>query len=234
MSIKTVIETIRSEEPLTMIEKRMFVEWSMTIHTGKMEGIPSISTSCFCNDRCKTRKENPKTICADCYVTSYLYRKSLIEKLEVNTKFYTTYELAPEDVPYINFLYCRYESFGDLNNTLQFKNFCTIARKNRHCTFVLWTKNPDIIKKAINNGVKIPKNLKIILSEIFTNNPINIKYFRKIKKIFPFVNKLFAVYEKEYIKEHKIVINCGLNNCLNCLKCYDQNNKTTLIREIKK
>ena len=234
--MQVIYDCIRRHGTLTSLEKRVFIERSISIHSGKMEGIPSISTSVKLNPNCKRNQACNSSICKHCYANSYAsFRKELRNKLEINTQFYTRYELTKKDVPMINSKIFRFESFGDLINTLQVKNYFTIARANKNTFFVLWTKNPEIIAKALDKyNVTIPKNFRIIISELYVNQAVNIRYFNNLKKLYPFMSKLFTVYSADYIQEHKIKINCGGKKCLDCLQCYDKSNRTKLVFEKQK
>lgn len=236
MSMQVIYDCIRRQGTLTSLEKRVFIEKSISIHSGKMEGIPSISTSVKLNPNCARNQACKGSICEHCYANSYAdFRKSLREKLEFNTIFYTTLELEKRDIPLINSKYFRFESFGDLINTLQVKNYFTIARANPDTYFVLWTKNPAIISKALDKyNIAIPKNFRIIISELYINRAVSIRYFNNLKKLYPFMNKLFTVYSADYIQENKIKINCGGKKCLDCLQCYDKSNRTKLVFEKQK
>ena len=231
-SLVSIIEKIERLDPLTDAEKMEYIQYSITEHEGKLAGIPSISTSCMGNPYCKARSENPDLICYYCYAMTYCdYRKSLKNKLYLNTLFYCNYDIPEKAVPLINALYFRFESFGDLINTRQFKNYCTIAKVNGFHA-ALWTKNCFIIAKAIHEGVKIPDNLKIINSLSRINQTLTKDVYRQRKNKYPFINALFAVYDPGYIQENKVNINCGGKSCRECgYKCYLKNNRTTLIRE---
>lgn len=233
MSMQVIYDCIRRHGTLTSLEKRVFIDNSISTHSGKMEGIPSISTSVKLNPHCITNQACEGTICQWCYANTYAgFRKQLRDKLEINTLFYTKYELTKKDIPLINSKYFRFESFGDLINILQVKNYFTIARANRDTYFVLWTKNPAIIARALNKyNITIPKNFRIIISELYVNQAVSIRYFNNLKKLYPFMNKLFTVYSADYIQEHKIKINCGGKKCLECLQCYDKSNRTKLVYE---
>ena len=56
--------------------------------------------------------------------------------------------------------------------------------------------------------IKKPKNVNIIYSSMFINKQVECDY--------PFVDKIFTVYDKDYIKDNKININCGGRSCLSC------------------
>ena len=236
--LEEVKEKIKRLEPLTSEDKRLYLSYALTSHTGKMEGIDSFSTAAEKNERCKARAKNPDLICFYCYAISIAeMRKGLKEKLILNTIFFTTYRLEKKDIPFINSAVFRLESFGDLNNTTQAINYILIVTVNSHCYFAWWSKNPDIIKKAMKEeGLKdLPVNTDIIYSIPEINPCMTRKIFLELKKEYPFIKKLFGVFTKQYIQENDIVINCGAKACLQkCRKCYTKSDRTIFIREQKK
>lgn len=231
MSIETIKECIMQGRDLVSLEKRVFIEYSMTNHSGKMEKIDSISTSALCNTACAVRCKIPCTICERCYARKLLkMRKTLREKLTVNHKFYTTYELTKKDVPSINAKVFRFESFGDLENELQVKNYFTIARANPETFFVIWTKNPHIIADAIKKyRIRKPKNFRVIASEYYINRPITDHVWDRYR----FIDKVFAVVTKDYARENSITPNCS-GRCADCMRCYNPNNVDKIIIEYLK
>lgn len=120
---------------------REYIEYSIATHSGKLSGIPSISTSVLCNPNCAKNAAVKGSVCAECYARGYAkHRSQLAEKLENNYRFYTSVNLTAGDVPFINSALFRLESFGDLANVQQFANYCMIAKANPQTRFVLWTK----------------------------------------------------------------------------------------------
>lgn len=235
-NIKTIIEKIKARQPLTDAEKMAYINYSITTHNGKMTGIPSISTSCLCNAHCIARSKNPDLICHYCYAMTYTdFRKTLREKLMVNTIFYTTYDIPKTAVPLINTLYFRFESFGDLVNETQVKNYFTITRVNKNVNCALWTKNPWIIDQALKDGVKKPSNMKIIYSIEKKNTVITMELFKEIKSRYPFIDAIFTVHDKKSIDENGININCGGKSCMECgFNCYRKSCRIRLINEMEK
>ena len=230
MAIETIKECIASNRTLTNLEKLVYIEYAITTHEGKMENIPSLSTSCLENKYCQARCKNGKTICRDCYAVRLLNgRKTVREKMAVNHKFFTTYDIPACAVPVINASIFRFESFGDLETPLQVKNYYSIARKNKGTVFALWTKNPHVIQAAIDKyGLRKPKNLIIIYSEPLLNAAI-----KDYSKIYKFVDKSFFVFTKDYAEKHGIKINCGAKDCNGCRICYTIGGEK-IIYEIKK
>ena len=137
----------------------------ITNHEGKMEGIPSISTSSLFNFNCIHRCNLQNTICSKCY-SNHLqgFRKQLREKLVRNTEILTTRLLTKLEIQNlcISSLFFRFEAFGDLINTTQFENYCNIARFFKNTKFAIWTKNPHVIVEYVKKGGRIPKNLTIV------------------------------------------------------------------------
>ena len=79
-------------------------------------------------------------------------------------------------------------------------------------------------KKEYN--IKKPSNLTIVYSSIFKNT-VTENIFKK----YAFIDKVFTVYTKDYIKENNVKINCE-KSCKNCLKCYKKNNIKYISEEI--
>lgn len=207
-------------------------------HDAKMHGIISLSTYVGNNTYCLARCNNcDNSICKYCYAASltgqrYYLKMKLIRIMAILTNV----ELCRDDIPVIpenEFKYFRFESFGDLNNKLQFKNYNLIAAVNPDINFTIWTKNPGIIQQCINGGLQLANNLICGLSSLYLNTP----EIEKAKK-YPFIRFLFTVYDDEYIKEHNIVINCGAKHCLTCGICYkylhENNTGLYIINERKK
>lgn len=182
-------------------------------HSGKMAGMQSISTSCKVNPNCRKYAKIKGSICEKCYADSQLSRwPSMQPCLERNTELLTKSILPIEELPVINVLYFRFESFGDLHNTTQLINYFNICKKNPGVKFALWTKNPHIVKEVADQK---PKNLQIVLSSLMMNTEIDISNM-------PYIDKVFTVYDKKTIEERNIKINCGANSCLACHKCYEK------------
>lgn len=197
-----------------------------TRHNGKMAGMVSLSTSVTTNERCAKNAQVKGSICEKCFAAKQInvfktMEKPLVENQRILTESIIDFDL----LPYINNLYFRFEAFGDLNNATQVKNYFNICYKNPGVKFALWTKNPDFIAQAIADGYEKPNNLNIVLSSLF----INVQR----KNPFPFVDKIFTVYDKQHIDENNIEINCGARNCLACGLCYNKNNIDIINEKLK-
>ena len=193
-------------------------------HTGKMAGMMSLSTSNLVNPFCKARRECKGSICEKCYAHTQMLRyTSMQECLANNFQILTTKLLGREEIPIINALVFRFEAFGDIYNEIQVANYFQICKANPAVRFALWTKNPAVVERAIMAFSK-PDNLVILLSSLYVNTQEDISKY-------PFVDKVFTVYDKETIKRDGIEINCGARNCFTCQKCYHKDNGETHIRE---
>lgn len=203
----------------------------VTYHTtGKLEGLTSINTSSLENNFCKKMASVEGTICSHCYARRQeSYRPSVKDCYSVNSKLLSNSVIEWDKLPYINALLCRYNSYGELINVTHFINLLNICIKNKHCTFVLWTKRPDIIETVLKTECK-PDNLRIIRSSVWLNIPQLTR--REVGKS-QIYDKLFTVYDRQYAKNCNIKINCSGRKCKDCMLCYTDND-TILINELVK
>lgn len=205
----------------------------ITIHkTGdKLENINSLNTSPLLNDYCIKRNMRKDLICHMCFSVRRLkYRKNNQPKFERNTKILTSCIIPEYAIPFLNALYFRIESFGDLMNDTQVINYINLINKNPLTNFAWWTKNPIFIKKAIEKGYAKPENVQIVFSVCKINGYCDIA---AIKKAFPFIDKIFVVYTQEYIDLHDVKINCGTLHCYQCLNCYKKGGNEIVNERIK-
>lgn len=195
-------------------------------HTGKMEGMQSISTSVTTNKRCEKNATIKGSICEKCFASKQVKIFPSMEKpLQQNQKILTREILPMDQIPTIYNKYFRFEAFGDLNNDIQVINYFNHCYKNPDVKFALWTKNPDYIAKAIKQGYEKPANLNIVLSSLFINVQRKTRY--------DFVDKVFTVYDKNHIEENEININCGARNCFKCGLCYEKNDVKIINEKLK-
>lgn len=212
-------------------------------HNGKMAGMNSLSTTCKCNEICKSRiaeafkaagintadpkkalkdyiKKNPLatniSICGFCFSDSQQdYMTSMITPLSRNYEILNNGIIHKDWIPTINALYFRGESFGDFASVNAVINFYNLARKNKNVNITAWTKNISFFVKAREAGHKKPKNFKLVFSSRFINNPAVVP-----ENATDLIDAIFTVYTEEYAKLHNIEINCGARACLSCLRCY--------------
>ena len=144
------------EKFLTVVETEKVTGVHYTVnHSGKMEVMQSLSTSCLCNEYCKNRSSNSELVCSHCYAQRQMKRyKNLNACLERNTEILTSRILKEAEIPMINASFFRFESFGDLINVTQVINYFNICKRNKHVHFALWTKNPWIIEEALETSEK--------------------------------------------------------------------------------
>lgn len=187
-------------------------------HNDKMSGLWSLSTSPLCNGNCLARVSNARMICSHCFSMVMNKRfKNLSVMLKNNFEVLTNEIIPVCDLPKIGSLYFRFESFGDIATEIQVVNYFNIALANPLVKCALWTKNPWIIERAIANyGLVKPENLVIIGSSYFVNEPMDAFYNK-----YSFIDKVFTVYDKTYIANANIEINCGARSCLQCGRCYE-------------
>ena len=230
ISIKTEIEKISKEmfnqykeifakevKEILLKEQKEKEVW-ITTHSGKLTGIQSINTNSLSNPYCVERSKNPKSICSRCYSNTLLkLREGLKNHLEHNSELLSRESIPYNDLPIINALYFRFQSFGDLINMTHLDNLVRIANKNPKVIFALWTKRTDLIKEYRYNidpflGLEFPNNMIMIYS-----NPMLDKPMREVPNGF---DKVFQVFSKHAVNAMGVYINCGARSCLTCLKCY--------------
>lgn len=182
----------------------------------KLKGIASINTSSLINSFCNKigcrsliRKDRNKiSVCELCYSEkNEVLRKALEKKLINNSKLLSEKLLDDKEIPFLNYAYVRFHSFGELINDIHMHNFYKIALMNPQTKFCLMTKRYDLV-------VKYPKlkNVIYIASSPIINKNIN-NYFN-------YFDKIFTVYSKEYANKNNIKINCEGRECIMCKKCY--------------
>lgn len=216
--------------PLTINEfEELLGVHCTTKHTGKMEGMASLSTACIVNPICIARSKVEGSICQKCFAERMFrqYGESFENCFVKNYEVMTGVEIPIELMPLLNYLIFRIESFGDVANETQAKNYWNLAKQNEYVTFGWWTKNYDIVAAIFDKYGK-PSNVKLIVSSPNLNEQLRLEDY-------PYADKIFTVYTKEYLKEHpEIVINCGGNKCLACQRCYRDGADDDYINEIKK
>jgi len=187
----------------------------------KMEGMQSLSTTMLSNPYCQKMRLNKKTVCSKCYAVRY------------NTKITDSFYLWNTDlletgdfvVPSITANVFRFNAIGELSSTNQFNSMLKIVTAHKKVTFSLWTKRVDIINEVFKD-VKKPKNLILIYSSPIMNTRANILKLEHFDKV-------FTVFNKEYINNNNIEINCGDKKCKDCMICYSKN-KIKYVNELAK
>ena len=192
-----------------------------------MSGMISFSTNATLNPICVERAKDTTSICHECYANAMLNNyKGLNECTKRNTEVFTSIILPKEDLPIINSACFRFEAFGDIQNGIQVVNYFNLASVNKHCTFTLWTKNPQIIANVIKDGYRKPENFIIGISSPHLNVVMPC--------VWDFVDFVFTVFTAEYAIQNNVEINCGSAHCLSCLKCYTKRNGVIYVNEMLK
>lgn len=212
-------------------EKKHGVHFTLN-HTGKMSGMASLSTSVIENPLCAKRARIKGSICEKCFAANMMkmYGDSFRDCFKHNTDVLTSVIIPVKEWPVINYRVFRLEAFGDIQNTTQVANYFNFAKRNPGTVFALWTKNPLIVAQAIADGHKKPRNMVIIFSSPMVNAKVNTE---TLFKVFPFIDKVFTVYDKKHVKENDIVINCGARNCLECGRCYSKRTGKEVREQLK-
>lgn len=195
-----------------------------TNHTGKMRGLWGISTSVTMNPICQQRVKDGESVCSHCFSQRMwnpdngTYRKQR-GCYEENFRILTTHLLEGDELPefpeYVAMV--RIESFGDVANVTQARNYIRIAANNPTKLVAAWTKNPGIWKRAIDIEGK-PKNLQLVLSSKKLNE-VELEQ----AEFWGFFDKVFTVFDKKTAKS--VEINCGARSCATCQRCYRKNPK---------
>lgn len=198
--------------------------------TGKMTGMPAITTSMLCNAHCQKLSNIIGTVCEKCYTMKYLKSRPAVEKCYAeNTDLLTSSIIPIKQLPFINASMCRLETFGDIVNTTHLQNYVNLIKKNNHCMFSLFTKNYTVVFDYFKTH-KQPKNLSIVISSLIINEPFELEF---IPDYLTNV-KIFTVYSKPFAKGNNVAINCGKNRCVDCRRCYTKNKNPIYVSEILK
>ena len=198
--------------------------------TGKMTGMPAITSSMLCNEHCQKLSNIIGTVCEKCYTMKYLKSRPAVEKCYAdNTELLTSSLIPIKQLPFINAAMCRLETFGDIVNTTHLQNYINLIKKNNHCMFSLFTKNYTVVFDYF-KAHKQPKNLSIVISSLILNEPFELEFLpQNLTNV-----KIFTVYTKPYAKGNNVIINCGKNRCVDCKRCYSKNKAPIYISELLK
>lgn len=194
--------------------------------SGKMSGIPSISTSCLVNPICQKRMKDGESICAHCFAEATLSRyKAAGQNAESNYHLLTESVLPLEMLPvFCNVALVRIESFGDVANVTQAINYANICKVNPSVHFAWWSKNMSIIKKAFDIVGK-PQNVIMVES----SEKLNVAKAPSTE----YVDKVFTVYDAKTIESENININCGARCCATCRRCYSAETEKVVSEKLK-
>lgn len=204
-----------------------------TQHTAKMAGVLSLSTDINTNAICQGRRKIAGSVCSVCF-SARMWNNETGRYRNVNAAFVRNTEilcgrlLKDEEIPVIDpavWPVFRFEAYADLQNVTQVLNYFKIARKNPGVKFALFTKNPGFISRAV-VVAQVPANLQIVLSSMGLNKPAN-------GERFPFVSKVFTVYDNATIDRDGVQINCGARSCKGCQLCYKPNPDGVRVMQVR-
>lgn len=184
----------------------------ITTHSGKMNGIRSISTNPLTNGFCQCMHSTPdeRMICKHCYAHTYAkMRPSLREHIQKNSEILSKAVLIPSVLPVYDDEFMRFNSFGEIINTNHLINLFSICNKNPQTTHVIYTKRMNLIEMF---HCFIPTNLIVVES-----NPV-INDAHSTPRSWA-ADYIFNVVTQKYAEEKHINITCT-KNCNVCRKCY--------------
>ena len=203
-----------------------------TNHTGKMQGLQSLSTSCLVNPICIKRMKDGDSICAHCFSASQQRRyKNMLPVLAENYRRLNERLLTPDEIPVITVRYFRFEAFGDVGTGIQAANYILIAAANPDTQFALFTKNLKIVE----DGIKLLKGLRAANLNIIYSSPLLNTPAKHIADRYNFIDSIFTVYDKTAAAN--VDINCGARSCATCGRCYrrrEHGNGVEYINELLK
>lgn len=208
--------------------------WIVNHMSNKLEGICSISSSVHDNCFCRARRKIKNCICSYCYAHNQQSYQTGLKEHNILNGIILRNILIP--VKYfkalkIFFPYLRIESFGDVQNVIQARNYIRIIKAFPEKRCAIWSKNLMIWAEAFEKEGK-PQNTTYVHSSSELNKPDEID-----RKKYKFVDHVFTVYTKDFIKKHNIKINCGGRKCMECIikkiNCYFRNTEFFINEEKK-
>lgn len=231
-----VLKTAKNAVKGANAEKLVSCLWTVNHTANKLEGITSISSSVHDNCYCKARRADTDSICSRCYAHSQQSYQTGLKEHNILNGIILRNVLLPVSVYKILpilFPVLRIESFGDVQNVTQARNYIRIIKANPRKRCAVWTKNISTWHTAFVQENGKPKNTTFVISSPYLNTPIP----ETILERFPEVDHIFTVYDKKYIRENGIKINCGGKKCMECIKqkknCYFRNTELYINEELK-
>lgn len=200
---------------------------------GKMKGVWAFSTLSLINPFCLARMKNPELVCYHCYVKKSLHIMAVVKYVQ-NFFVLTGGTLKDEFIPAIRescvkaHPIIRLESFGDLFATCQAVNYLAFARKNPVFSFGLWTKNPAILRGAIDMTDK-PANLSTVLSMSRVN-----LYDDNKNDWMAYFDHTFIVSNDDTVTDDLLSghgaykCQCGPWSCIKCQRCYHKDDEESV------
>lgn len=223
---------ILQKDKITRFERMELIHYiwivhhhSTTDHNSKLDGLDSISTNTLHNDFCNQCRRDPAFICSKCYAGRDLkcYKATsdhnLINAAILQNILFTRHELVAVNVTAAN---ARIESFGEVENVTQARNYTRLIRATPQTRWGIWTKRPGIWAEAFEAEGGKPRNCTFILSSPRIDTPAE-----PAPSIADLVDHTFTVYSRASV-DAGTEINCGGRRCLDCIKarkgCYYRTN----------
>ena len=193
--------------------------------SGKLQDIRSLNTNTLTNEFCISMYNSSadNIICRKCYSMSMLngLRKNCAPSWQENSDILSGGLIPPHMLPTILDAFFRFSSHGELINMTMLENFHNITLHNPHCSFALWTKRKNFIRKFYSQHEK-PANLILIYS-----NP-------RIDAVMNQPPEFFDRTFNNVSKGSDVAQNCTGQKCRDCLLCYKAGNGVTQIVEAVK
>ena len=193
--------------------------------SGKLQDIRSLNTNTLTNEFCISMYNSSadNIICRKCYSMSMLngLRKNCAPSWQENSDILSGGLIPPHMLPTILDAFFRFSSHGELINMTMLENFHNITLHNPHCSFALWTKRKNFIRKFYSQNEK-PANLILIYS-----NP-------RIDAVMNQPPEFFDRTFNNVSKGSDVAQNCTGQKCRDCLLCYKAGNGVTQIVEAVK
>jgi hypothetical protein len=212
------------ESKYTLNPSPVYVSDSLT---GKMKGVPAVSTDCRANPVCIARMKDKDSICAHCFAAAFLDRYTASgEHAFLNTLLLVNHLIPADLLPVFgNVCFARIESSGDVGSVVHALNYLNMIKLNRRVVFGWWSKNINIVDSAIEMVGGKPRNMIFIQSSCYVNKQDKIES--------PNVDKVFTVYSPSYIADHDITVNCGARSCVRCRRCYGESDEVEIVEQLK-
>ena len=186
----------------------------------KLAGLDSISTCCLDNPLCEALRKIPGSICQKCYAATQQSRQpELSERNIINGLVLRNFLIPRKYFALLHFAplatYRRVESFGDVANVTQARNYCRIITAHKAARFGVWSKHEGIYKAAFKAEGGQPKNASFVYSSVFVDTPAPLP---------DGFDHVFTAYHPATITAEGIEINCGGRRCADCIRakkgCY--------------
>jgi len=204
--------------------------WVSTNMSGKLYGIPAISTACNLNPICIKRMNNGNAVCAHCFAAATMNQYQSCREHMQDNFYLLTSELIDATTAFKAAMTCkltndniaRIEAFGDVANVTQARNYIRIINAGNQfgLHFGVWTKNPGIWDVAIKLEGR-PENATFILSSLKLNE-IDLE----IASRYDWIDCTFTVYDDKQkaaqaIKAGAVECKCDKESCNKlCRHCY--------------